>query len=76
VFQALAQALAAGLSLWEHKEKNKYNDKLIQLERDYYAEENKATSVRSDAVMDNLEFELRLLARAFAASARKQDPAN
>lgn len=68
MFAALAKALGAGLSIWESKEKNKYRDKLLSLKKAYYEEFNKPESVRSDAVLDNLEFELRILAESFASS--------
>jgi hypothetical protein len=74
MWTALAQTLASALSIWDHKEKNKYIDKLISLKKDYNAEFNKSPANRSDAVLDNLEFELRLLCSGFVASAGKPDP--
>lgn len=72
MFESLAKALAAGLSLWESKEKNKYIDRLEKAKREYREEFNKAPADRSDAVLDNLEFELRIITDSFAAaSARK-----
>lgn len=68
MFGDLAKALAAGLSLWEHKEKTKYVDKLNSVTREYYKEYNKAPADRDDAELDRIEFELCLLGRAFAAS--------
>lgn len=73
MFEALLNTLTAGLKLWDDKEKSKYTDKLIQLRTDFYEEYNKAPDVRSDAVLDNLEFELRVLATSFSASVGKQN---
>lgn len=61
--------LHTGLSLWEHKEKNKYLDKLVKLKKEFYAEYSKPIGIRSDAALDDIEFELRLIAEAWAASA-------
>lgn len=64
----LFAALAAGLKIWEHKDANKYRDRLFSLKREYYEEFNKPLDKRNDAVLDNCEFELRLLASGFASS--------
>lgn len=72
----LLAVLGAGLSLWNHKEKTKYQDRFIQLKRDLYEEQNKPADRRSDARLDELTFELRLLAGSFAASAGKPDAAD
>jgi len=65
--------IEALLSIWEHKEKDKYNAKVKQLKADYYAEINKPDDKRSDAVLDNLLFELRITADALAAQVRIQN---
>ena len=70
---ALIKCLAAGLEIWNSKEKTKYIDKLVSLKKEYYEESNKPLPERDDAVLDNLEFELRLLASGFAASVGKPD---
>lgn len=64
----ILKLLGAGLSLWEHKEKNKYRDKLIELERLWREEKAKPREQQSDARLDNIEFEIMTLARAFAGS--------
>lgn len=74
MFEALAKALAAGLSLWESKEKRKYVDRVIELKRAHYEEYNKDPAHRSDAVLDNLEHELRIVAIGFAASVGAENP--
>lgn len=76
MFQALLETLTAGLKLWDDKEKTKYVDKKMQIEKDYYVEYNKGPDLRSDAVLDNLEFELRVLAAAFAAGVGKPNTPN
>lgn len=67
MFESLAKALAAGLSLWESKEKRKYIDRLMELKRDWYAEFNKDPAVRSDAILDHLRRELCILSDAFSS---------
>ncbi|MBK7366155.1 MAG: hypothetical protein IPI97_14655 [Nitrosomonas sp.] len=67
MFSALLKVLGAGLSLWASKEARKYIDKKIALEKAWYEEYNKDDASRSNAVLDNLEFELRTLAIAFAS---------
>ena len=73
MWTALAQALATGLSLWKDAEATKYIDKLNDLRRDYYEESNKDPALRSDAVLDNLEFELCCVSFAFSARAGQQN---
>jgi hypothetical protein len=73
---ALFQALAAGLKLWQSKESRKYLDRLIELKEDYYEEYNKDPARRSDAVLDNIERELRILTESFAAGVGAQDTPN
>ena len=55
--------LGSALSIWESKEKTKYIDKLIKLEKDYYEEINKE---RPDhARIDVYLHELRLIGKAY-----------
>jgi hypothetical protein len=68
MFEALANTLASAFSIWDHKEKTKYIDTLMGLKKDYYEEYNKDSAHRSDAVLDRLEFELRVLSAAFTNS--------
>jgi hypothetical protein len=67
MFEALLVVLGAGLSIWEHKEKTKYVNKLMDLKREWYEEYNKPDSIRSTIALDNIEFELRVLSLGFAA---------
>ena len=68
--QALFTALAAGLSIWEHKEARSYANKLMNLRRNWHNEYNKKD--RDDAVLDNIEFELCLLCNGYSAEIEKQ----
>lgn len=76
MFELLVKTLHTGLSLWDSKEKNKYRDKLIELERAYREEKNKDPAHRSDAILDNLEFELRLISIGFNSSVGEQNLTN
>ena len=76
MFLELLKTLGTALSIWEHKEKGKYAEKLMELERAYWEEQNKDAASRSDARLDNLEFELRLLARGYRASVGEQNAQN
>lgn len=71
MLEILFKVLGAGLSIWDSKEKTKYTDQLIQLKKDFYEEFNKGPGHRSNAVLDNIERELLILAEVFASSAGK-----
>lgn len=60
MFNIILGIVEAALSIWASKLRQKYIDKVEQIKRDYYAEINKPENERSDAVLDNLEFELRI----------------
>lgn len=68
MFETILGVLSAAFTLWDDLEKDKYVSKLVTLKEQYYAEFNKPADQRSDAVLDNIEFELRLLATGFASS--------
>jgi hypothetical protein len=63
------QVLSSGLSVWESKEKRKYIEKLKRIEKDLYEEEAKPLDNRDQSVIDNLHFDLMLVARAFTQDA-------
>ena len=72
---AVFGALGTGLKLWLHKDQNKYVDKLTKLQKEYYEEKNK--ELPDMAVLDNIEFDLRMLELSFSAQVTKpssQDP--
>jgi hypothetical protein len=73
IIEALFKALGAGLGLWQSKEKRKYLDKLLKLEKDYYEAINQPEDQWDDAVIDNITFELQLLGKAFHSSVGKSD---
>jgi len=68
MIETLFSVLDSALSIWAHKEKNKYRDRLIDLKRRHREESAKPDNERSDAVLDNIRFELETLALAFAGS--------
>ena len=74
MIEALIKSLEIGLGLWASKDKRKYLDKLIRLKEDFYEEFNKPDDERSDAVIDNIKLELRILTEAFASQVTIQDP--
>ena len=59
MIDSIFKLLSSVFTIWEHKQKNKYRDKYMQLQRDYYEESKKDQP--SDAVLDNIEFELHVL---------------
>ena len=63
--------LDTGLKLWLSKEKTKYIDKRIALEKQWYAEYSKPETERSQAILDNILFELKVLVIAFTQEASK-----
>ena len=74
MIEALTGALKSGLSLWESKESRKYIDRVIKLEKEYYEEDNKD---RPDmALLDNIEFQLRLISHSFSSQVSKQNLKN
>jgi hypothetical protein len=75
-FEALLKVLGAGLELWASAEKRKYIDRKIALEKAFYEEYNKPIGVRSDAALDDLEFQLRILCSAFVADSGKPNTTN
>lgn len=68
----LFEVLGTALSLWESKEKTKYIDRYMSLKRAYWEEYNKPQESRSDAALDNLEFEIKLLSTGFVAAAQEK----
>lgn len=76
MLELFLKVFAAGLELWDDKEKHKYIDRLLELKKEYYNEFNKPDDQRSDAVLDNITFELRILGDSFASSSRKPDAQN
>jgi hypothetical protein len=67
IFGAILGIVQAALSIWASKLRQKYVDKVESITRAYYAEMNKPEAERSDAVLDNLQFELIITSRSLAA---------
>lgn len=67
---AIIGILESGLKVWGLKEQRKYSDKLMEIKAAYYEESNKPEAIRSDAVLDNLKFELCNLAEGIATELR------
>ncbi len=76
MIELILSLAASALSIWASKEKTKYSDQLGTLQKAYYDEYNKPLSERSDATLDNLEFELRVLARQLSAAIGASNPSN
>lgn len=63
----------SGLGIWESKEKHKYIDRFLKLEKSLYEEEARDAKERDQAVIDNLHFDLMLFSRAFGSEIRGQN---
>ena len=57
--------LKEGLKLWNSKESNKYIDKIIKLEGEYYDELRKPEGVRSQLYLDKCLLEITTIAKSF-----------
>lgn len=68
LIDSIFSALGSGLKLWSSVESRKYIDKYLKLRKDYYDETNKPESEQDFAVIDNIEFELKLLCDSFGSS--------
>ena len=62
MFQTILDLAAAALSLWASAERDKYTSQFAALQEAYYAEYNLPLDQRSDANLDNLSAQLRVLA--------------
>ena len=62
---SLVKALAAGLSLWQHKDARKYLEKTFKLKKEWYEEYNKPES--DDATLDDIMFQLQLISETFSS---------
>lgn len=66
--EVLFEVLVQGLKLWNTKESTKYLDEVLQLQKDWLNEYNKPRSLRSNAVLDELEQQLHLISKHFVAA--------
>jgi hypothetical protein len=60
--EALFQALAAGLHIWENDQKTKYVDRLLKLKKQWSDEYAKDADMRDWIVLDSVERELCIIA--------------
>ena len=65
-------ALKFGLSIWDSKEKTKYLDELIELDKRWWNEYKKGRGNYSNAILDECKLELRRLSKRIFASAGVQ----
>lgn len=72
--KVILSILDSALSIWKSKEATKYQDERIKLEKNFYEEYNKPLDKRSDAVLDTINLELRILGSAVASAIRAENP--
>lgn len=75
-FQLVAQLLLAGLQLWNHPEKEKYVEEILDLKIKWWAEMEKPQGVRDNAFLDRIEFRLRSYANSWAATIALENARN
>lgn len=74
MIDGIIQIISAGLKLWEHNSRRKYQEQIVELQEKYY-EENKKE--RPDhAVLDDIEFRLFVLGRSFASEVEGSETKN
>lgn len=76
MIQELIGVLNAGLSLWDSKEKTKYQDQYLRLVREWNEEMDQPEDYRSQLALDRIERELRQLARSFTYSVGAKNAPN
>ena len=76
MIKTLFSVLEQGLKLWNTKEAKEYLEKVIKLKRQFYEEYNKPIDDRSNAVLDNIERELCIIADTFASNVAPKDSGN
>jgi len=64
--------LKEALHLWNAKESNKYLERVLKLEKDYYEELSKPEDDRSQLHLDQCLLELRTIAKNFIKYAGKK----
>jgi hypothetical protein len=66
--------LGAALSIWESKEKTKYQDEYLRLKKEWRDEMDQPDDYRSQLAIDRIERELRDLASSFSYSITGANP--
>jgi hypothetical protein len=74
--QILFKVLGAALSIWESKEKTKYQDEFLRLKKEWHEENDQPDHYRSQLALDRIERELRVLSESFAYSVTGTNPSN
>ena len=69
---AILAIVGSALSIWDSKLKQKYIDRHIELSRDYFEAINAPEEQRNNALIDTLEFEILLLAKALTVDIGKK----
>lgn len=72
----ILKIVLAALSIWESKEKTKYQDRVLELRKRYYEENAKPAGERNDAALDFWRFELLSLADSIAAEIARSHAAS
>lgn len=67
IIDSILRIAAALISLLELKERRKYIDRKMELQKQFYEEYNKPFEQRNNAVLDNIQFELCVLVETIAA---------
>ncbi len=63
--ESILQILKFSLSIWEHKERTKFQSRVMELERDYLQEKSKDEHDKDDDTLGIIEFELNIVLKQF-----------
>lgn len=74
MIDSLFKIIEHSLGIYETKEARKHLDRVIDLEKTYYAEENKSEENRNHALMDNIVHELCLITDTIASFGKPGAP--
>lgn len=61
MISSIFKILEYALSIGEEKYRSRYLDKVVKLKRQYYKEINKNEATQNFALIDNIEYELRII---------------
>jgi len=75
MIESIFKVLGAALSIASDEIKTKYQDKYLELKKDYHEEMDQPDNYRSQLALDRIERELRDLADSFAYSVTGANPA-
>ncbi|QDP68082.1 MAG: hypothetical protein Unbinned5081contig1003_14 [Prokaryotic dsDNA virus sp.] len=67
MIESVFKLLEAGLTLWNTKESKQYLKEVINLKKEFYEEFNKDERNRSNAVLDNIKHQLRIIEEGFTS---------